>query len=203
MTKPRIFLDMDDVLNGLTMDILYRTFNCVPDMSFKHFPTHVGYDIIEATALLRGDQPMGFFEFWEQVPVGMSLHSPKSLECDWLIETAAELVGREEVYIATATGTRVNPKKVAAKISWLRANTPDWLHEQYFITTHKWLLGRPGHILIDDNAANCASFEAEGGEAILMPRPWNPLHPKCRGLGPKAHVTVQLAEMFATSLQRG
>jgi 5'(3')-deoxyribonucleotidase len=200
MNKPRIFLDMDDVLNGLTMDILYSVFHCVPDTSLEHFPAHVGYDIIQAAAVLRDEKPMDFFDFWEQVPVGIWLHSPKSLECDWLIETAAELVGREEVYIATATGRGVNPLKVAAKVSWLRANTPEWLHEQYFITTHKWLLGRPGDILIDDNAANCAKFEDMGGDAILVPRPWNTLHRWCGQTDAHDYVAHRLTDMFGVEV---
>jgi 5'(3')-deoxyribonucleotidase len=173
MNQPRIYLDLDDVLNTLTMDILCGVFHCVPDKGFEHFPAHVGYDIIGAVAHIRGEEPMEFLAFWEQVPVSVWAEAPKSSICNWLVETAAELVGRDNVYVATATGQGINPLTIAAKVDWIRASLPTWLHEQYFITTHKWLLGRPGDILIDDSAANCAKFEDMGGDAILVPRPWN------------------------------
>jgi 5'(3')-deoxyribonucleotidase len=172
----RIFLDLDDVLNSLTMDILHEVFECVPDTGFEHFPVHLGYDIIGAVAYLRGEEPMDAMDFWEQVPPEVWSEAPKSLECNWLVDMAAELVGREEVYIATATGRGISPLKIAGKVDWIRGNLPPWLHEQYFIASQKWQLGRPGHILIDDSATNCANWSLEGGEYILVPRPWNPLH---------------------------
>jgi hypothetical protein len=31
-------------------------------------------------------------------------------------------------------------------------------------------------LLIDDSLANAEAFQAHGGQALLVPRPWNPLH---------------------------
>ena len=99
---------------------------------------------------------------------------PKSPQCDWLIEKAADIVGQEEVFLATSPTK--DPPSHADKLHWIQDNLPEWIQRQYFITPRKWLLGKPGTVLFDDNIENCENFRKEGGEAILVPRPWNPLH---------------------------
>ena len=43
-------------------------------------------------------------------------------------------------------------------------------------TIRKHFCARPDALLIDDSDHNVEAFLAHGGQAILVPRPWNPLH---------------------------
>lgn len=43
----------------------------------------------------------------------------------------------------------------------------------------KWLLSRPGRLLIDDKEENVRDWRAMGGRAVLFPQPWNSNHELC------------------------
>lgn len=171
----RIVLDIDDVLNSLSLHIM-QYFGCdVGPFDYAAFPTHVGYNVREAVRELGGSAPDNTTEFWDEVTsADLWRSAPKSPQCDWLIERAASIVGREEVLIATS------PTKDSLchgdKVEWIWENLPSWIHRQYDITPRKWNLGKPGVILFDDHPENCEKFIEEGGEALLVPRPWNPDH---------------------------
>lgn len=181
--KPRIILDVDDVLNSLTLHIL-RHYGCdVGPFDYDVFPVEVGYDIITACEILDGyvpyrrDEDDNFVHdipaFWQGVTANnLWRTAPKSPQCENLLERAAEIVGIDEVYLAT-TPTK-DPQSHADKLFWIWDNLPTWIRRQYFITPRKWLLGKPGTFLFDDHLENCMSFEDESGSALLVPRPWNP-----------------------------
>lgn len=181
--KPwRIILDLDDVLNSLSLHIL-RHFKCgVRPVEYSDFPHEVGYNIKAAATELKGDplvantwDEVSTSMFWEEVTrADLWRTAPKSAQCDSLIQRAAQAVGRDEVYIATSpTKCTVCP---AHKLEWIWNNLPSWIHRQYFLTPRKWCLGKPGVLLIDDHGINCDKFIVEGGTAILLPRPWNAFH---------------------------
>jgi len=46
----------------------------------------------------------------------------------------------------------------------------------FMLGARKELLARPGTVLIDDSDQNVDRFKAAGGNAILVPQPWNRLH---------------------------
>lgn len=197
----RIILDVDDVLNSLTLHVL-RHYGCdVGPFDYDAFPAEVGYDIITACEMLGGDVPYiedketgemvhNIPAFWQGVTwANLWRTAPKSPQCDWLIERSAEIVGREEVFLAT-TPTK-DPQSHADKLHWIWDNLPDWIHRQYFITPRKWLLGKPGVILFDDHLENCQKFVAEGGDALTVPRPWNP----CFSQDTDVAITERLEEL--------
>ncbi len=190
----RIILDVDDVLNSLTLHIL-RHYGCdIGPFEYDQFPAEVGYDIISACELLggrvpyvKGDQDVGESEyvydipsFWQGVTAADLWRTvPKSPQCDFLINRASELVGRDEVYLAT-TPTK-DPESYGHKVHWILDNLPEWIHRQHAITPRKWITGKPGVLLFDDHLENCHNFVNDldgGGEALLVPRPWNPSHSK-------------------------
>ncbi len=176
-----IILDVDDVLNSLTLPIL-KLYGCdVEHFDYHKYPVDVGYDIRAACKVLGGDAPEGLAPFWEGVTEGNIWRTaPKSPECDWLLDRAASVVGERNVFLAT-TPTK-DPQVHADKLHWIWDNLPSWIHRQYFITPRKWKLGKPGTILFDDHSENCEKFIEEGGEACLVPRPWNYRH-MCSTLG--------------------
>lgn len=175
----RIILDIDDVLNSLSLHIL-RHFGCdVDPWDYTVYPLNIGFDVITAAKILGGDpivadtwDEVTVPAFWDEVTRADLWRSvPKSRQCDRLVDAAADLVGKEEVYLAT-TPTKCTLSH-AHKLEWIYENLPYWIHRQYFITPRKWCLGKPGAVLIDDNNDNCRLFEVEGGKSILLPRPWN------------------------------
>jgi len=181
----RIILDVDDVLSSLTLHVLQHYGCDVGPFDYDKFPTDAGYNIIAACEMLGGkvpytkDNTRGYVPnipaFWQGVTdANLWRTAPKTSQCNWLLERAAELVGPKEVYLAT-TPTK-DPQSHADKLHWIWDNLPDWIHRQYFITPRKWLLGKPGVMLVDDHLENCENFVAEGGESLLVPRPWNPLY---------------------------
>ncbi len=48
-----------------------------------------------------------------------------------------------------------------------------------FLGGAKWKLAHPGALLLDDSDSNCAKFRAAGGQAFLIPRPWNAKRDLC------------------------
>lgn len=171
----RIVLDIDDVLNSLSLHIMQH-FGCdVGPFEYAAFPTEVGYNVQEAVIQLGGDAPIHPSDFWDEVTqADLWRSAPKSPQCDWLIEHAASIVGKEEVILATTP--TIDAVSHGHKVEWIWENLPSWIHRQYDITPRKWNLGKPGVILFDDHPENCKKFIKEGGEALLVPRPWNPDH---------------------------
>lgn len=185
----RIILDLDDVLNSLTMHILQH-FGCnVGPFDYDLFPTDVGYDIIKACEVLGGSVPYkktdstyvpDVASFWNNVTAAnLWRTAPKSPQCDWLLNECIDIVGRDEVYIGT-TPTK-DPTSYGEKVHWIESNLPLWIHRQHAITPRKWCMGKPGVVLFDDHLDNCKNFESDlnnGGKSFLVPRPWNPDHSK-------------------------
>lgn len=59
------------------------------------------------------------------------------------------------------------------KIKWIEKNLPEYFHRRYLIGSCKEMLAGPDAWLIDDNPDHCRKFRENGGNAILVPRPWN------------------------------
>lgn len=97
-------------------------------------------------------------EFWSNVP--------KFPWCDELVELA------KPYGFVVATASSHNWASAAGKVQAMQSLFGDNFRD-YAITPRKWLLGKPGMVLIDDLASNCDKFEEAGGESILFPQPWN------------------------------
>lgn len=186
-----ILLDLDDVLNAFTMHILGQLGVDVRPYDFDRFPRECGFDMIAAWVKMTGRPKPSIPEFWSWVDRGMWASCPKS-EQWWLLDAAGELVGRENVLIATS------PTKcsdcVAGKHDWIMRHMPVWVQRQYFITPRKHFLARPGVLLIDDADGNCEKFESRGGATITMPRPWNGAWHET--VDCDAHLCCELQELF-------
>jgi hypothetical protein len=92
----------------------------------------------------------------------------------FLLSGAINLVGTENICILT--NPRPEPGCIPGKLAWIRDYLPPWLHDQYLIGKPKHLCAYPEALLIDDCDKNVNAFRKHGGEAILVPRPWNSLH---------------------------
>ncbi len=144
--------------------------------------------------------------FWEWISRRTWEMMPPSGQF-WLLDAAATMVGRENVLIATA------PTKSAdclfGKYQWMDEHLPDWCKRQYSVTPRKHWLSQPGVLLIDDSDGNVerwrdpfpdSKIHIEGGDAILVPRPWNSLHEIGKDNGAtSAYLAGELGKVEATN----
>ena len=172
-----IYLDIDDTLNSLTLTIMGRVFGCpVGSFDYDKFPTELGYDVLGAVNLmlgLEGDEGWGLEQFWDAVPRQLWAKAPISKEMDYLVERSAQLVGRENVFLAPSP-TKC-PESHAGKCEWINSKLPEWLRRQYFITPRKVKLSNREALLIDDHDTNIEMFRVKG-QGLVVPRPWNKYH---------------------------
>ena len=80
----------------------------------------------------------------------------------------------ENIYLLTTP--MPNPESSTGKVLWVRDNLPEFIKRTILICAPKSLLARPDTLLIDDKDENVEGFQKAGGNAILVPRPWNKLH---------------------------
>lgn len=176
MILTRIFLDLDDVLNQFTMQALAHVGCCVNAESFDDFKPEWGFDIIKAANELHPckESPYTPASFWSMFSRDDWRNLPESAEFEFLLRQSEALVGRENVCILTTP--ILDPDCAAGKIEWIYNHCPKWLHRQYLIGPMKHMCARPDALLIDDSDKNVEAFRAHGGQAILVPRPWNSYH---------------------------
>jgi len=172
-----IVLDIDDTLNSLTLTIMGSIFGCpVGPYDYNRFPVEVGYDIIAAVNQmlgLEGDDQWQLEDFWNKIPRHLWATAPLASECQFLLERSAQLVGHENVFLAS-TPTKC-PEAHAGKVEWITTYLPKWIHRQYFITPRKWMLANEESLLIDDHDVNIEKFKVKG-QGLIVPRPWNHAH---------------------------
>jgi hypothetical protein len=161
----RIFLDLDDVLNDFTLSTL-RSFG-----QMDSYDPAWGWDIVAACNAAHPLRKMSPEVFWGSLDRKFWASRPKSGMCDWLIEESVRIVGADNVFVLTAP-TR-HPDCVAGKMEWVHENLPDFLHRQCLYGSHKYVCAQPASLLIDDCDANVDDFILYGGQACLVPRPWN------------------------------
>jgi len=167
----RIRLDLDDTLNTLSLDLL--RFDGLHFTDYEDIGEwQWGYDIIGATADLKGEDRMGVVEYWSRFPRELWAETRLADDFESILDFCIDKVGIENVLIATS------PTKCAeccaGKLEWIEKYLPKQFHRQYSITPRKWEYGYDtDSVLIDDVPENCAEYEKRGGHSIVVPRPWN------------------------------
>jgi hypothetical protein len=172
MKPTRIILDLDDVLNCFTPYVLHEL-GCrvASPHSYEDHPRESGWDIVDAANRLHPSKCWTTAGFWADVKRLHWASVPRSREFGNLLYLAVWAVGAKNVFILTSP--TLDPDCLAGKLEWIQGNCPPWLHRQYLIGPAKHVCAQPGALLIDDNEDNAAAFRDNGGQAMLMPRPWN------------------------------
>lgn len=170
----RILLDVDDTCNRLSMHVLKHVGCNVDPMAYYDFPVECGYDLLAAANKLHPTRKFELGEFWDSVTRDVWASTPVSHEFEWLLEACERMVGRENICILS--GPTKDPDSLAGKLDWIHKHFPKWMHRQYLIGPRKHFCAHPEALLIDDCDANVDAFIEHGGNAILVPRPWNTLH---------------------------
>jgi 5'(3')-deoxyribonucleotidase len=88
-------------------------------------------------------------------------------EYRWTKELHKLFLGFDEYHVCSSPGYMANA--AAGKVQWINAR----LGRPFVLCRDKWLLAKPGAVLIDDTPAQVDDFITHGGQAILFPQPWN------------------------------
>ena len=180
MKLARIFLDIDDVCNKFTMYAL-KTVGCNIDVNDESvFNPKWGFDLVRAANELYtppGKKRLFNFtkeSFWNNLPEDVWVNAPISNEFKMLLDFSQHAVGWQNVYfLSTPT---LCPLSCSGKLKWIKKWAPGWMQRQYLFGPPKYLCATPDSLLIDDNTEKVIAFRKAGGQAILMPRPWNRNH---------------------------
>ncbi|MEN6367656.1 MAG: hypothetical protein ABFC88_12650 [Thermoguttaceae bacterium] len=189
-TIKEIYLDMDDVLNTLGPFALHTVGCDFPPDDYTNYPTEYGYNVHDIANDMLGEKLYTCATFWASIPRRLWVKVPETPYMPWLLETCANLVGSNEVMIATSPTK--DPDCLAGKVEWILDHCPAWLQRQYSITPRKFKYARPGALLIDDHPDNVWRWRERGGPAILVPRPWNKLWPA----DPQKHIRKELERLL-------
>ena len=171
-----IFLDLDDVLNRFTMYALEHVGCMVDAYDESTYDPEWGWDIVKAANKLLPMDSDSFSpeEFWACIGREVWAKTPVSEECRFLIDECQMIVGKENVCILSCPTE--DPECAAGKMEWIQEYMPQWMQRQYLFGPPKWMCARPDTLLIDDSDVNVHLFRMAGGQALLVPRPWNTLH---------------------------
>jgi hypothetical protein len=163
-----IFLDIDGVCNRFCWYILQRLGVAFNDES--DWPTHCD-EIVDAANHILGFPVYTNESFWSSITRDMWADCPPSVEFPYLVNRSVELVGRKNVFFLTSPAR--DPNSAAGKIEWIQKFAPPWMQRQFLIGPPKWACARADRMLIDDTEKQVNKFREHGGQALLVPRPWN------------------------------
>jgi 5'(3')-deoxyribonucleotidase len=161
----QVFLDMDGVLADFPSAVCNAHNRPNPYTD----PNNFGKDILECWPdMCKKDYWLpAEFDFWANL---------KPLpDFEELIGIIKEFVPLEEVCILTSPSRNRGCKP--GKLKWIEKYLPEISEKNIFFCSEKWrfALDKDGkqNILIDDTSKKTEPFIKAGGEAYLVPRPWN------------------------------
>lgn len=174
----KIFLDMDGVLVDFVGGMCARHGRPNP---WREDPTLPHGDLQTAWAMSGED-------FWRPSDLTLWTGLAKAPHANALVEAATALVGLENVAVLTSPTYRCHAC-IPGKVAWLEMHFPQ-LAKRVVFTRSKWLLARPGVLLVDDSAHHIDGFQGAGGRAILWPAPHNARRGECAGLDPARELGI-------------
>lgn len=162
-----ILLDMDGVLADLVPAVL-KAYD-VP-YQYREWPSDC-HGLYAVCKKLKETFNVPMDEFWTNLSADFWWLLPKTEYCDQIVQKAVDLAGLYNVHFCTYA---VTPQSAEGKMRWIESNYPG-MADRLILTKHKWVLAKPDYILVDDRCQSCREFRQHGGEAVIVPRPWNEL----------------------------
>lgn len=107
--------------------------------------------------------PAQSHQFWENLewmPDGPSLLA--AVERVW---------EPDKIFLLSSPPERA-PFALAGKVLWLERHLPRYSY-RFLLGPAKEVCAHGGSVLVDDSDKNVERFEREGGQTVLVPRPWN------------------------------
>lgn len=171
--KPNLLVDLD----GLLADFHYGFLRMIRrEDLILDYPKGV-HDLPEVLGITDG-------QFWDLVPREFFLTLKMMDDAPALLELIRQY--DPNFHICSSPGTN-KPWVVAEKVHWVHKHI-DPNFNRFLITKHKPIAANPRNILLDDWDQNCIEFRRAGGQAVIVPRPWNTRH----GIAHDAVTTVRL-----------
>lgn len=124
------------------------------------------YEISELVGMSRAAfyNPLGE-DFWANLQ--------PTPECFKIVAHLEGIFGKEKICLLTSP--IITPGCHEGKLRWIRKHLPDYARRT-LIGASKEFAASPDAWLIDDAEKNTDKFALWGGNAFLVPRPWNSLH---------------------------
>lgn len=168
-----IFLDIDDVCNRFTLFAAAMMGAPIDYHDESVWNPAWGRNLVHGTNKLA-DTEYTLNSFWGKLPEKAWSETPISEEFGMLLRTCSSIVGRTNVcFLSTPT---LCPLSCSGKLKWIQKYAPKWMHRQYLLGPPKHLCAKSDTLLIDDTTENATRFKLVGGQALLLPRPWNIHH---------------------------
>jgi 5'(3')-deoxyribonucleotidase len=114
----------------------------------------------------NGHNPTYRVDFWANLET-----TADGLE---ILNVVERIIGRHNVFICSSPC--LTKGCTSGKAAWVDRHLPDGYGQRLLLTGRKEVMADKDRILIDDHDKNVDSFRSTGGEAILVPRPWNSAH---------------------------
>lgn len=113
-------------------------------------------------------------EFWSRCQGFDFWYGMEPLPDAWpILESVIIRFPQSQVWLASSPAD--DPQCLAAKYAWVGKHLEGW-SRRLLLMPDKTPLARPGAFLFDDSDHNVNAFIKAGGEAALVPRPWNSGH---------------------------
>jgi 5'(3')-deoxyribonucleotidase len=158
----KCLVDMDGVITDFATGLFKA--NCLDVKDFDltgHWWLHKAC----ASDQTEFEKPCHTPEFWENLRF-----TPEAFQ---IIEAVEDKYGTKNVYLCTSPSDW--PAASFGKHKWILKNLPEY-RRRFFIGDEKWAIASPSLLLVDDRDDNVDNFRRAGGQAILVPRPWNRHH---------------------------
>lgn len=166
----------------------------VRPLDFHLFDPKWKFDIVKAANKLHPEYREWTRDtFWRAIERDFWAEVPQSQEFKTLLQLTGETVGWENTFILTCPTN--DPECLAGKLEWIQLDCPPQLHRQYLMGPPKYLCAKRNTLLIDDSDANVDLFRSNGGQAILVPRPWNSEH-RNEGIDQSAYLRQMFNQVF-------
>ncbi len=108
-------------------------------------------------------------EFWARIDECGEFFWESLQPYPWCLELVRCLESFDKVVISTSPSR--SPHCYSGKRRWLMNMGLHRLDSMF--GSSKWLMARPGRLLVDDGEHNIVKWEQQGGDFIVIPQPWN------------------------------
>lgn len=153
----KVFLDLDGVLASFNQGALDWYGESDP---YEDPANHGNYDVITQIVPKFWDGITE--EFWEKLPLTPEAHD--------IVALVTSSFGIDNVCALTSPAH--TPYCMEGKMKWILKHFPQF-RRRYFFGPPKHFAAHEDALLIDDSDENVRSFQRHGGNAVLVPRPWN------------------------------
>ncbi len=130
-------------------------------------PANLGkYEISELVGMPRAS-------FYNPLDEDFWANLQPTIECFEIVRHLESIFGKDKICLLTSP--IITPGCHEGKLRWIRKYLPDYARRN-LIGASKEFAASPDAWLIDDAERNTDKFALWGGNAFLIPRPWNSLH---------------------------